>query len=516
MPGTDAGRPVDLRVPPQESRGPEHGPDVQSGGTRLVAQWRSSLPPAAEFPEAEARQVVESLFADQRARDEEALSAAGRSWGRAHVSVLEMVERLSRLREVLTAPSAAQEHELSDARRMHLAIDRITATATDEAMARAERLSRTDALTGVGNRRAFDETIQWALSAASRQHHDVTVVAVDVDGLKKVNDTRGHAAGDALLTSLVKSFYGTLRDEDMMFRVGGDEFVVLLPFTSVDDAEALMVRVASEAPAFTWGAAGYLRDGTSASELVEAADLDMYRRRNLMRAPQRHRRTRRPPLPVAARLREASDVVRWAWLAPAAALAAALVLVLLPSSKGTPNVSANRSAHGRGASTSPRHGGGTTRPGNSISLSPSGSSVSEPSTGPSASTTGASPAGAGGPTPAVTTAFVSSTGPAAGSGTSAVQGVTGSGGVGGSPPSSAAGGGSSAPPASGGTPAPGSPPPAGQGQSGLVGAANTLLAPVPVVGGNGGLAETVEQLIVGSPSLSLASTDAETSAPSGL
>ncbi|HXW39199.1 MAG TPA: GGDEF domain-containing protein, partial [Acidimicrobiales bacterium] len=131
----------------------------------------------------------------------------------------------------------------------------------------------------MGNRRAFDEAIQWVLSAASRQHHDVTVVVVDLDGLKQVNDTSGHAAGDAALVSLVHGLYETLRDEDMLFRIGGDEFAVVLPFTSVEAAEGLMRRVVGETPAFTWGAAGYATDAQSAAELVAVADADMYRRR---------------------------------------------------------------------------------------------------------------------------------------------------------------------------------------------------------------------------------------------
>jgi len=145
---------------------------------RILERWRCGLPLDRAIPEDEALLVVDAVLADQHGPATEALEVAGRSWGRAHLSVGEMVERLSRLRAELVSS------QIEDQARMHGALDRVTRAATEEVLARVERLSRTDALTGVGNRRAFDETIQWALSASSRQGHDVTVVVVDVDRSK--------------------------------------------------------------------------------------------------------------------------------------------------------------------------------------------------------------------------------------------------------------------------------------------------------------------------------------------
>jgi diguanylate cyclase (GGDEF)-like protein len=188
-----------------------------------------------------------------------------------------MVARLTSLREVLTARDV---DAVADPVVVHRAVDRVTAAAAEEVLRRSERASRTDPLTGAGNRRAFDEAMRSAVSAAARQGHEVTLAVIDLDGLKAINDTEGHGAGDDALVRLVGALRGAVRHEDAVFRVGGDEFVVLLPFTSVPAAGALLERVArTGAPAFTWGAAGFPRHGSDAASVVAAADRDLYRRR---------------------------------------------------------------------------------------------------------------------------------------------------------------------------------------------------------------------------------------------
>ncbi|HUO48767.1 MAG TPA: GGDEF domain-containing protein, partial [Acidimicrobiales bacterium] len=227
------------------------------------------------LPGEEARQVLAAVLVAVSGEDYEAAERVGRAWGRAHRSVSVLVRRLSALRGALVAGDVEQPM------RMHQAIDRVTADATEEVMRRLEHASRTDPLTGVGNRRAFEETLSAALSAATRQGHEITVVEVDLDGLKRLNDDQGHAAGDAALLALVRAFYAALRDEDTVFRVGGDEFMILLPFTSAEDAAVLMERVAAgDAPPFTWGASGFPGDAAEAIALVAAADQDLYRRRH--------------------------------------------------------------------------------------------------------------------------------------------------------------------------------------------------------------------------------------------
>lgn len=89
---------------------------------------------------------------------------------------------------------------------------------------------------------------------AARYHHPFSVLAIDLDGLKAVNDTRGHAAGDDQLRAMADAFRSQLRASDRSYRTGGDEFVSLLPETPRDSIPAIIDRlVGAGAPAFSWG-----------------------------------------------------------------------------------------------------------------------------------------------------------------------------------------------------------------------------------------------------------------------
>jgi diguanylate cyclase (GGDEF)-like protein len=104
---------------------------------------------------------------------------------------------------------------------------------------------------------------------------------IDVDGLKAVNDTLGHNAGDARLNALGAALRNSTRREDTAYRVGGDEFAVLLPGASPDQASRVVARVAEAArpTSFSWGTASCPSDGTTADDVVAAADARLYRRR---------------------------------------------------------------------------------------------------------------------------------------------------------------------------------------------------------------------------------------------
>jgi diguanylate cyclase (GGDEF)-like protein len=109
----------------------------------------------------------------------------------------------------------------------------------------ATQLALTDGLTGLGNHRHFHDRLQAELDHAARSGAPLTVCLLDVDGLKRVNDTRGHLVGDQLL-ELAAS---TLRHGGEAFRVGGDEFALLLPSTpeadALETATAVLDRVAA-------------------------------------------------------------------------------------------------------------------------------------------------------------------------------------------------------------------------------------------------------------------------------
>jgi diguanylate cyclase (GGDEF)-like protein len=106
-----------------------------------------------------------------------------------------------------------------------------------------EQLADVDALTGVLSRRAFYARVEIELSRARREDKPLAFVYIDVDGLKEVNDTISHAAGDELLLRFVSLTTHALRQTDLFGRIGGDEFALLLPGTNVAQAEAVAERV---------------------------------------------------------------------------------------------------------------------------------------------------------------------------------------------------------------------------------------------------------------------------------
>lgn len=121
------------------------------------------------------------------------------------------------------------------------AADRALMAATDaerrivelrERIGQLEKLAKTDELTGLLNRRGFETELQRTLALASRYEEPGLLVYADLDGFKMVNDTYGHAAGDAVLRRVSRLLTDNLRCTDFVGRLGGDEFAMLLPRTS--------------------------------------------------------------------------------------------------------------------------------------------------------------------------------------------------------------------------------------------------------------------------------------------
>jgi diguanylate cyclase len=139
------------------------------------------------------------------------------------------------------------------------------------------RLARTDPLTGLANRRGWDEQLDRELAQARRSGRPVSVALLDLDDFKGFNDARGHPAGDRLLVAAAAAWQGQLRDGDVLCRWGGDEFAALLPDCSEDDAREIIARVASTTPGLQSCAAGIAEwDGTETfDELVWRADADL-------------------------------------------------------------------------------------------------------------------------------------------------------------------------------------------------------------------------------------------------
>jgi diguanylate cyclase (GGDEF)-like protein len=147
--------------------------------------------------------------------------------------------------------------------------------------------SLTDPLTGALNRRALARELAVLTARSRRSGARLTALAIDLDDFKEVNDTRGHLHGDRLLTSLAAAMQGRLRAGDVLFRVGGDEFVALLPDTSADEAltvaERLRGAVGAAAAALgtsvtvSIGIAEGPAGGPEAHSLLDAADRALYR-----------------------------------------------------------------------------------------------------------------------------------------------------------------------------------------------------------------------------------------------
>jgi len=111
-----------------------------------------------------------------------------------------------------------------------------------EKLARSEEIARTDALTGLGNRRAGEQTLRLAVTAAKA----FSVVLVDLNGFKGINDRWGHPTGDAVLRQFGQRLGSVVRSEDMVCRWGGDEFLILLPACRLAQAIARSQQINKE------------------------------------------------------------------------------------------------------------------------------------------------------------------------------------------------------------------------------------------------------------------------------
>jgi diguanylate cyclase (GGDEF)-like protein len=104
-------------------------------------------------------------------------------------------------------------------------------------------LSITDQLTGVYNRTFFNEKIEKETKNAAQKDQPITAMILDIDNFKNINDTCGHLYGDAVLAKCAGIISDTLRDRDIAFRLGGDEFFVLMPNTAIDEASAVAEKI---------------------------------------------------------------------------------------------------------------------------------------------------------------------------------------------------------------------------------------------------------------------------------
>lgn len=150
---------------------------------------------------------------------------------------------------------------------------------------REEELARTDQLTGIANRRRFRELADAEIRRARRYSDPFTVIYLDVDNFKTVNDTLGHSEGDRLLRQVASTLTSVIRESDTVARLGGDEFGLLMPETDGTAAvtvatkihAGLKVQVEQHWPVtFSIGMVTYLKAPPSTDEMIRVADRLMY------------------------------------------------------------------------------------------------------------------------------------------------------------------------------------------------------------------------------------------------
>lgn len=161
------------------------------------------------------------------------------------------------------------------------------------------RMAVQDPLTGLYNRRCADERLATEVSRSQRHHQPLTVMAIDLNEFKQVNDRYGHAAGDAVLKQFADKLRNTIRTTDMAARLGGDEFLVILPECPPQRADILLHRLGSldarvDNKTITMrlsaGWAGF-QPGDTPNALMERADRALYENK---------RATKARPAPVTA------------------------------------------------------------------------------------------------------------------------------------------------------------------------------------------------------------------------
>lgn len=202
----------------------------------------------------------------------------------------ELIARLNVARRILTMQMQLHSHAIQLAE-LHAVLER-------QNQLLAERAA-TDGLTGLGNRRHFDETLRDALAAAEHHGNPLSLILVDVDHFKLFNDTFGHQAGDETLRIVAETLRSSARAHDKVARFGGEEFAVLLPETGEHDAFLIAERLRAAIDARQWvrrpvsASLGIATTGfpiPDAAWLIEAADKALYRSKSMGRNRATHHR----------------------------------------------------------------------------------------------------------------------------------------------------------------------------------------------------------------------------------
>ncbi len=245
----------------------------------------------------------------QQAQERQAQEALGRSVGdeisalRHHAAEARSLDQLqasieARLEGIVGLVDAYREQSVGRARSLHTEVQELEnklkrlegeSRHLREVVRQEHHRATHDALTGLANRQAYEERAQMEFGRWKRYGHPLSVLVVDVDRFKAVNDQYGHLAGDKVLRLVAQSLQKAVREADFLARYGGEEFVVILPQTALDGAILVAEKLRSEVAASPFHFSGQpvpitcsigvseLRSGDEWEALVERADQALLR-----------------------------------------------------------------------------------------------------------------------------------------------------------------------------------------------------------------------------------------------
>jgi len=254
-------------------------PDLISDVLRSASGDRDPFEMSAEAHERAAR------LAELRETREPAAADLARDVAAIQSVILEALRR--------DAEEVGAEQLAHLAERIAESVAAVQAAAVETLVSRRSRelesLANSDPLTGLSNLRHLHAQLKQALAITKRYEHPFALLMLDIDGLKRVNDSQGHPAGDRVLVQVALAVRRSIRSVDTPARIGGDEFCVLAPDQTAAAAEGLGERLSEAVAAETTGAAGEEGIGISigvvscpehgedADSLLESADQAMYR-----------------------------------------------------------------------------------------------------------------------------------------------------------------------------------------------------------------------------------------------
>ena len=254
---------------------------IASGLPRLVAQIveRSGEPAADSGDETRLASQLVALVG----RDPSSPAGSARDVASLHAAMFAVLRREGRETDDEAFAEAGERLSSTIAGIQLAAVEELVG----ERFRELERLANTDPLTGLYNLRHLERQLEQVSAVHERYGHPFSLLLLDVDGLKRVNDAHGHAAGDRLLKQVAAALRRSLRSVDVAVRLGGDEFCVLAVDQTGESAEVLARRVAAEVasleapggirPSVSIGVVSCPHHGREPEGLLKLADEAMYR-----------------------------------------------------------------------------------------------------------------------------------------------------------------------------------------------------------------------------------------------